>query len=54
MAYGCSVVHLYYYGNHDMWPQIYGKLQMATGSQGSLVESAMSIPVHFMDAAQSM
>ncbi len=54
MADGCSIMHPYYYRNYDMWPQIYGKLQRGTDGQGSLIECAMTIPINFMDAAQSM
>ncbi len=45
MADSCSVVHPYYYRNHDTWLQIYGKLLRATDGQGSLVECAMTIPI---------
>ncbi len=44
MADGCSVLHPYYYHNHDMWPQIYGKVYRATDGQGSLVECATNMP----------
>ncbi len=54
MADGCSVVHPYYYNNHDTWLQIYFKLQRATDSQGSLVECATTIPIHCMDVARIM
>ncbi len=33
MADGCSIVHSYYYHNHDMWPQIYSKLWRAMNDQ---------------------
>ncbi len=51
---GCSVVHPYYYCNHNMWPQIYSKLLRAMDGLGSLVECTTTIPIHFIDAAQSM
>ncbi len=36
MADGCSVVHPYYYRNHDTWPQIYGKTTESYGWSGKL------------------
>ncbi len=49
---GCSIVHPYYYRNHDTWSQIYGKLWRAKDDQGSLVECTTTILIHFTDAAQ--
>ncbi len=42
-----SVVHPYYYHNHNIWPQIYGKLRRDTDGQGNLVECTTNIPIHF-------
>ncbi len=46
MSDSCSVVHPYYYCNHDTWPQINCNLQRTTDDQGSLVELTTTIPVH--------